>query len=143
VSPDYRYRRIGEVLEQGAEDDSGRPLEADDAMTETCSPTCCAQLIVAALKADPATQATWRAILEPWDGVDRADQAAPLLYQALYRRDRARHLHARGSATTSRKGHALDLVLLAAALRRPRWRRPARPGSTIRRRAADARRSPT
>jgi penicillin amidase len=40
--------------------------------------------MVAALKAEPA-QADLAAILEKWDGVDRAEEAAPLIYQALYR----------------------------------------------------------
>jgi penicillin G amidase len=40
--------------------------------------------MVAALKADPAL-ADMAAVLEKWDGVDRAEDAAPLIYQALYR----------------------------------------------------------
>jgi penicillin amidase len=40
--------------------------------------------IVAALKDDPA-QRDLASLLKAWDGVDRADQAAPLVYQAMYR----------------------------------------------------------
>jgi len=39
---------------------------------------------VSALEADPAHR-DLAAILESWDGVDRADAAAPLIYQELYR----------------------------------------------------------
>ena len=40
--------------------------------------------IVAALKDEPA-QRDLATLLDAWDGVDRAEQAAPLVYQALYR----------------------------------------------------------
>ena len=83
VSPDYRYRRIGEVL--GA----GRKMTVDDhwkLMTDdrNLQSDVLRATIVAALKADAAHK-DLAAILDAWDGVDRADQAAPLVYQALYR----------------------------------------------------------
>ena len=83
VSPNYRYRRIGEVLGKAQKmtvDDHWKLMTDDrNLQSEVLRAT-----IVAALKADPAHK-DLAAILEPWDGVDRADQPAPLVYQALYR----------------------------------------------------------
>jgi penicillin amidase len=83
VAPPYRYRRMGEVL--GA----ARQMNVDDhwvlmhddrnLQSDVLRPA-----IVAALKSD-AAQRDLAAILESWDGVDRADAAAPLIYQELYR----------------------------------------------------------
>lgn len=83
VAPNYRYRRIGEVLGQAQKMTVADhwKLLADDRNLQS---DVLRGAIVAALKADPA-QKDLAAILEPWDGVDRAEQAAPLVYQALYR----------------------------------------------------------
>lgn len=83
VAPDYRYRRIGQVLGDAQKmtvDDHWKLMHDDrnlqsDVLRKT---------IVAALQGTAAHK-DLAAILEPWDGVDRADQAAPLVYQALYR----------------------------------------------------------
>ncbi|HWS04843.1 MAG TPA: penicillin acylase family protein [Burkholderiaceae bacterium] len=83
VAPDYRYRRMGQVLgnaKQMTVNDHWK-LMADDRNLQS-DPLRAA--IVAALKDDPA-QRDLAALLEKWDGVDRAEQAAPLVYQALYR----------------------------------------------------------
>jgi len=83
VSPNYRYRRIGQVLgtakgmtvsDHWALMEDNRNLQSDVLRGA----------IVAALKDDPA-QRDLVDILQKWDGVDRADLAAPLVYQALYR----------------------------------------------------------
>ena len=83
VSPNYRYRRIGEVLGKAQKmtvDDHWKLMTDDrNLQSEVLRAT-----IVAALKADAAQQ-DLAAILDAWDGVDRADQPAPLAYQALYR----------------------------------------------------------
>lgn len=83
VAPDYRYRRMGQVLgnaKQMTVNDHWK-LMTDDRNLQS-DPLRAA--IVAALKDDPA-QRDLAALLEKWDGVDRAEQAAPLVYQALYR----------------------------------------------------------
>ena len=83
VSPNYRYRRIGQVLgdaQKMSVDDhwklmhDNRNLQSDVLRGP----------MVAALRAEPA-QRDLAEMLEKWDGVDRAEQAAPLLYQTLYR----------------------------------------------------------
>jgi penicillin amidase len=83
VAPSYRYTRMGQVLDRTqkmtvqdhwALMDDNRNLQSD-----ALRPS-----IVAALKADPA-QADLAGLLDQWDGVDRGDAAAPLVYQALYR----------------------------------------------------------
>ncbi|MCX7176398.1 MAG: penicillin acylase family protein [Proteobacteria bacterium] len=83
VAPNYRYTRIGQVLGAGKQmtvDDHWKLMHDDrNLQSDKLRPA-----IVAALKDDPA-QRDLAAILEKWDGVDRADQAAPLIYQALYR----------------------------------------------------------
>jgi penicillin amidase len=83
VSPNYRYTRMGQVLgaaKQMTVDDDWKLMRDDRNLQSDVlrGP------MVAALKDDPA-QRDLAAILEKWDGVDRADQAAPLIYQALYR----------------------------------------------------------
>ncbi|MBE2261883.1 MAG: penicillin acylase family protein [Burkholderiaceae bacterium] len=83
VAPDYRYRRIGQVLGTASKmtvDDHWK-LMMDDRNLQSDR---LRQAIVLALKTDPAQQ-DLAALLEKWDGVDRADQAAPLIYQAMYR----------------------------------------------------------
>ena len=83
VAPDYRYRRIGQVLgsaKQMTVDDQWKLMMDDRNLQSDRLRT----TIVAALKDDPA-QRDLAALLEKWDGVDRADQAAPLVYQAMYR----------------------------------------------------------
>jgi len=83
VAPNYRYTRMGQVL--GAAEkmtvDAHWALMRDDRnlQSDVLRP-----LIVEALKADPA-QRDLAEMLQVWDGVDRAEQAAPLVYQALYR----------------------------------------------------------
>jgi penicillin amidase len=83
VAPDYRYTRIGQVLGKAAKMtvDDHLKLMADDRNLQS---DVLRGAIVAALKDDPA-QRDLATILEKWDGVDRAEQAAPLVYQALYR----------------------------------------------------------
>jgi penicillin amidase len=83
-SPSYRYQRIGQVL------DAGKGLTTADhraLMTDPVNLQAQRLLpeIVAALRADPA-QADLVAILSGWDGQDRADQAAPLVYHRVYER---------------------------------------------------------
>jgi penicillin G amidase len=83
VAPNYRYRRMGEVLGKGQKmtvDDHWKLMTDDRNLQSDVLRTA----IVAALKADTA-QKDLAAMLEAWDGVDRADQPAPLVYQALYR----------------------------------------------------------
>ena len=83
LAPDYRYRRMGQVLgnaKQMTVNDHWK-LMTDDRNLQS-DPLRAA--IVAALKDDLA-QRDLAALLEKWDGVDRAEQAAPLVYQALYR----------------------------------------------------------
>ena len=83
VAPNYRYTRIGQVLGNASKmtvDDHWKLMRDDRNLQSDVlrGP------IVAALKGD-AAQADLVALLEKWDGVDRADQAAPLVYQAMYR----------------------------------------------------------
>ncbi|HMN94558.1 MAG TPA: penicillin acylase family protein [Hydrogenophaga sp.] len=83
VAPDYRYRRMSEVLSDASQmtvDDHWRLMRDDrNLQSDGLRP-----LIVEALKNDPA-HGDLAAVLEDWDGVDRAEDAAPLVYQALYR----------------------------------------------------------
>jgi penicillin amidase len=83
VAPSYRYARIAQVLGAATKltVDDDLKLMRDDRNLQS---DMLRGPIVAALKDDPA-QRDLAAILEKWDGVDRADQAAPLIYQALYR----------------------------------------------------------
>ena len=83
VAPPYRYLRMGQVL------DAARGMTVDDHWQlmgdgRNLQSDALRGAIVAALKADPA-HGDLAAILEAWDGVDRADAAAPLIYQELYR----------------------------------------------------------
>ncbi len=83
VAPNYRYTRMGQVLGEARQmtvDDHWKLMRDDRNLQSDRLRTA----IIAALKDDPA-QRDLAAILEKWDGVDRADQAAPLVYQALYR----------------------------------------------------------
>jgi penicillin amidase len=83
VAPDYRYTRIGQVLGKAGKmtvDDHWKLMRDDRNLQSDVL----RGAIVAALKDDPA-QRDLAAMLEKWDGVDRAEQAAPLVYQALYR----------------------------------------------------------
>jgi penicillin amidase len=83
VAPDYRYRRLGQVLDEAQQmkvDDHWALMRDDrNLQSDRLRP-----LIIEALKGD-AAQADWVALLQAWDGVDRANAAAPLIYQALYR----------------------------------------------------------
>jgi penicillin amidase len=83
VSPNYRYTRIGQVLGNATQmtvDDHLKLMRDDrNLQSDKLRPA-----IVAALKDDPA-QRDLAALLAAWDGVDRAEQAAPLVYQTLYR----------------------------------------------------------
>lgn len=83
VAPDYRYRRMAEVLNQGKHMTVADhwALMADDRNLQS---DVLRTTMVAALKGDPQHDDLAR-LLEKWNGVDRADQAAPLIYQALYR----------------------------------------------------------
>lgn len=83
AAPPYRYRRMSQVL------DAARAMTVDDHWAlmqddRNLQSDALRPAIVAALKADSA-QRDLAAILESWDGVDRADEAAPLIYQELYR----------------------------------------------------------
>ncbi|MDE2419326.1 MAG: penicillin acylase family protein [Burkholderiales bacterium] len=83
VSPNYRYTRMGQVLGEA------KAMTVDDHLAlmrdnRNLQSDVLRGAIVAALKDDPA-QRDLANLLEKWDGVDRADQAAPLVYQALYR----------------------------------------------------------
>jgi penicillin amidase len=83
VAPDYRYRRLGEVLGDAKQMtvDQHWALMRDDRnlQSDRLRPH-----IIGALGGEPA-MADWVALLQAWDGVDRAESAAPLIYQALYR----------------------------------------------------------
>ncbi len=83
VAPPYRYVRMGQVLDAAREmtADEHWKLMRDDRNLQSDA---LRGAIVAALKADPA-HGDFAAILESWDGVDRAEAAAPLIYQELYR----------------------------------------------------------
>ena len=83
VAPNYRYARIGQVLgaaRQMKVDDHWKLMRDDRNLQSDVL----RGAIVAALRDDPA-QRDLATLLEKWDGVDRAEQAAPLVYQALYR----------------------------------------------------------
>jgi penicillin amidase len=83
VAPNYRYTRMGQVLgasQKMTVDDHWKLMRDDrNLQSDTLRKT-----IVTALKDDPA-QRDLAGMLDAWDGVDRAEQAAPLVYQALYR----------------------------------------------------------
>lgn len=83
VSPGYRYRRMTDVLggpgKLTVADHFALMADARNLQSDRLRPA-----ILAALRDDPG-QRDLAAILERWDGVDRADAAAPLVYQALYR----------------------------------------------------------
>ncbi len=83
VSPNYRYRRIGEVLgaaqKMTVQDHWSLMHDNRNLQSDVLRPR-----IVSALASDPA-QRDLAQLLDQWDGVDRAEQAAPLVYQALYR----------------------------------------------------------
>ena len=83
VAPNYRYRRMSEVLgaARAMSVDDHFALMADDRNLQSDA---LRGAIVAALQSVPA-QRDLAALLADWDGVDRAEQAAPLVYQALYR----------------------------------------------------------
>ncbi|MDP1902297.1 MAG: penicillin acylase family protein [Rubrivivax sp.] len=83
-SPPYRYDRIAEVLSA-----SGRMTTADQArlmmdiknlQTRHLLPR-----MIEALKAQPEF-AEWVTLLSSWDGSERADLAAPLIYRHVYHR---------------------------------------------------------
>ena len=83
-APSYRYQRIGQVLS------ATRAMTLDDQralMTDTLNLQArhLLPLIIAAIKDDPA-QADLAVILAAWDGRDRLDQAAPLIYHRIYER---------------------------------------------------------
>lgn len=81
-APSYRFERIAQVL------DAGRGMTTADQRRLMMDPTNLQvpkllPAIVAALKTAPE-HADLLAILEAWDGQDRADQPAPLIYHRLY-----------------------------------------------------------
>ena len=80
----YRIRRIGEVLDQarGMRTEDQRALMTD---TRNLQAPRLVPALVAALQGDAATADVAR-ILAAWDGRDEQDQAAPLIYHALYER---------------------------------------------------------
>src|SRR5690625_4131376 len=83
-SPSYRYERIGQVL------DGGENMDVADQMS-LLSDTRNLQVrhlkpsILEAL-GDAPEHADFVALLTEWDERDQADQAAPLIYQALYQK---------------------------------------------------------
>ena len=83
VAPNYRYGRMAQVLgtSQKMTVADHFQLMADDRnlQSDVLRP-----LLVAVLQGVPE-QRDLAALLRAWDGVDRADSAAPLVYQALYR----------------------------------------------------------
>jgi len=83
VAPNYRYARIGQVLDAAQKMTVADhwKLMADDRNLQSDE---LRPLLVIALKEVPA-QRDLADLLQAWDGVDRAEQAAPLVYQALYR----------------------------------------------------------
>jgi penicillin amidase len=83
VAPDYRYRRMGEVLGEAKQMtvDQHWALMRDDRNLQSDA---LRPIILQALQGE-AAMADWVALLQAWDGVDRAEAAAPLIYQALYR----------------------------------------------------------
>ncbi len=82
ASPDYRYRRIGEVLNSAQEmttaDQLALMLDTQNLQAPKLLPA-----IVAALEASE-THADLAALLKDWDGRDDAEAAAPLVYHRLY-----------------------------------------------------------
>jgi penicillin amidase len=83
-APTYRYERISQVLgstrAMTLADHRTLMLDALNLQAKRLVP-----LIVAALKDDPE-QADLAVILAAWDGRDRLDQTAPLLYHRIYER---------------------------------------------------------
>jgi penicillin G amidase len=82
ASPDYRYRRISEVL------DSAQGMTTADQLalmldTQNLQAPKLLPAIVAALEASE-THADLAALLKDWDGRDDAEAAAPLVYHRLY-----------------------------------------------------------
>ncbi|HXF44765.1 MAG TPA: penicillin acylase family protein [Burkholderiaceae bacterium] len=83
-SPAYRYQRIAQVFETGraltVQDQRALMLDTLNLQALRLRP-----ILVAALQGVRA-HADLAALLEQWDGRDRADAAAPLLYHHLYER---------------------------------------------------------
>ena len=83
VSPNYRYTRMGQVLgaaqKMTVEDHWKLMHDNRNLQSDALRPA-----LIAALEND-AAQKDLADILRKWDGNDDAEQAAPLLYQALYR----------------------------------------------------------
>jgi len=81
-APSYRYRRIGEVLDQGkgmtTQNQLDLMLDIHNLQSRRLLPT-----LVKALQEDPA-QAEFARILAAWDGREDAALAAPLIYHRLY-----------------------------------------------------------
>ena len=84
VAPPYRYLRMGAGAGRGPGDDRRRPLAADARRAQPAERRRCARRSSPHSRPIPPTR-DLAAILESWDGVDRADAAAPLIYQELYR----------------------------------------------------------
>jgi penicillin amidase len=82
-APGSRYRRMSDVLggpgKLAVADHFALMSDARNLQSDRLRPS-----MIAALRDDP-TQRDLATILERWDGVDRTDAAAPLVYQALYR----------------------------------------------------------
>jgi penicillin amidase len=82
-APGSRYRRMSDVLggpgKLAVADHFALMSDARNLQSDRLRPA-----MIAALREDPA-QRDLATILERWDGVDRTDAAAPLVYQALYR----------------------------------------------------------
>lgn len=83
ASPSYRYRRIIEIFDGGdafsAEDLWNAQLDTKNLLAERITP-----ILLAAL-GDDAAYAPLTEQLKDWDFEDRADSAAPTVFQALYR----------------------------------------------------------
>jgi penicillin G amidase len=82
AAPDYRYRRMIEVLDAAQDmttaDQSALMLDTKNLQVPRLLPA-----LVATLGASPE-YADLAAVLADWDGRDDADAAAPLIYQRLY-----------------------------------------------------------
>lgn len=83
-SPSYRYDRIGEVLEAGkgmtTADQRKLLMDIKNKQARFLLPA-----LINTLKAMPE-YSEWAAILSAWDGNERADQPASLIYRHLYQR---------------------------------------------------------
>lgn len=82
ASPSWRYRRLIELFEKNGINSSDHwdfLMDNKNPMAERLLPT-----VIAAIQSDPALQEL-AAILGEWDLMDTKEQAAPAIFQSLYR----------------------------------------------------------